>query len=290
MSDKFAIPTEVKEQVEVDPQDLIIIGLPKLGKTAITAELTKIIKEQGRKSLLFCVERGGTDYVSGVYVNIWKDPNDKDRILSITEALENYKGYRDSLLANKANPLDYLIIDNMSDLLTLAEIGGTYYYMYAVTVGKRFNRDKNGVEIPYGHEDFRLVTTLPDGNGYQYMYKWFTDQMDMFSQVAKYRIYLAHVKDKLMKNSNNVEEVKGAEINLTGNLKNIVSKRVTTLAKMLADKNKRFLSFEVDDSNIIAGSRTAKLKGKVLISEQDEKTEKITTYWENIFDNLKSKK
>ena len=287
--EEFLLPTEITEEQEVDPHDLIIISTPKAGKTVITAELTKQIKPD---ALLFCVERGGTDYVSGVILNIWKDPKDPKRLLNIEEAIENYKKYRDALLANRGK-YKYLILDNMTDLYTLAEIMGTYYYMYAVPVGKSFNRDKKThEEYPFNSPDFRLVTTLPDGNGYQYVYKWFTDQLALFAQIAPYRIYLAHVKDTLLKkkkSGDKEEEVKGNEINLTGNLKNIVARQVATLCKLIVDEDKRYLSFEVDDSNVIAGSRVSRLTGKILISEKT-KEGKIVTYWDHIFENLKEKK
>lgn len=282
---KFKLPTGVRKQKEEDPHDLIVISVPKAGKTEIAADLTK---NYGVEALLFCVERGGTDYITGKYINIWEDPDDKDRLLNIDEALTNYVAWRNALLENKGM-YEYLILDNMSDLYSLAELGGTYYYMNQVPMGKSFNRDKETKE-EYDFKDsrFRYVTTLPDGNGYQYVYKWFNDQMQMFAQISKYRIYLAHVKDTLLKKSNNNEEVKGSEINLTGKLKDIVSRQVATLSKMLVDGNKRYLSFEVDDSSIIAGSRVSRLEGKILISEKTKDGE-IKTYWQNIFNNLKDK-
>lgn len=282
---KFKLPTRIIPQKETDAHDLIITSIPKVGKTVITAGLTQQLEG---KAILLGLENGGTDYVQGVYINVWEDPEDPKKRLSFEQALHNYKSWRDTLLKNKG-VYEYLIIDTMSALYDFATVFGTYFYMFSIPAGKNFNRDKStGKEYTFGDENFKLVTTLPDGNGYQYVYKWFLDQMLIFSEIAPYRIYLAHVKDKLLKNNNNVEEVKGSEINLTGKLKDMVASRVATLCKLIADGNKRYLSFEVDDSNIIAGSRVSRLEGKILISEKTKGGE-IKTYWENIYENLKKK-
>lgn len=87
--------------------------------------------------------------------------------------------------------------------------------------------------------------------------------------------------DKLIR-ENQKEEVAGSEIALTGKLKTIFAAKVTALAKLTAEDNKRYLSFDVANNGIIAGSRNPKLQGKILISERD-KDGKIKTFWENIY-------
>ena len=94
------------------------------------------------------------------------------------------------------------------------------------------------------------------------------------------RIYAAHVSDKYVKD-NGKEEVVGSEISLTGKLKTIFASKVTALAKLVIDGDKRYLSFDVQNDSVIAGSRSPKLAGKILISEKT--TEGIKTYWENIY-------
>lgn len=73
----------------------------------------------------------------------------------------------------------------------------------------------------------------------------------------------------------------GSEISLTGKLKTIFASKVTSLAKLTADENKRYLNFEVANDSIIAGSRNPKLAGKILISEKTK--EGVKTFWENIY-------
>ena len=106
-------------------------------------------------------------------------------------------------------------------------------------------------------------------------------QIEMFKQISPYRIFAAHVSDKLIRD-NQREEVVGAEIALTGKLKTIFASKVTSLAKLTADGDKRYLNFDVLNDSIIAGSRNPKLSGKILISEKD-KEGKIITHWDKIY-------
>jgi hypothetical protein len=63
--------------------------------------------------------------------------------------------------------------------------------------------------------------------------------------------------------------------------------RVSTLAKLVADGDKRYLSFEIDNDNLIGGSRVPHLTGKILISEKLETGYK--TYWESVYPAIEKK-
>lgn len=270
---EFVLPDTITEVKETNPVDLIIVAIPKMGKSTVVAELTK-----GKlgEALLFNLDKNGTDYLSGKFINIYPTST-----TSFVEAYSNYIGYRDALLKAKGK-YKYLIVDTLTDLDEMSELGGTYAYMYGVPQGKNFNRDtKTGAVLPYGHPEFKMVSSLPEGYGYKHTRKWFLDQIAIFSEIAPYRIYTAHVKDKLIKNAQD-EVITGMELNLTGKLKQIMSTKISCMCKLVADDNKRYLSFEVDNDNIIAGSRVPHLEGQVLISDKDKKGN-ITTYWENIY-------
>lgn len=267
---EYKLPEEKVKVKETNPTDLVVISVPKCGKTTILAELTK-----SGDGIMFNLEKSGTDYLEGYFLNIYPDA-----MSTVEEAIENYKGYRDLLMKNKGK-YKYLIVDSLTALNDMSEIMGTYYYMHSVPQGKNFNRDpKTGEAYKYGNPNFKLVSSMPEGYGYQHTRKWFMDQIAMFNEIAPYRIYTAHVKDKLIKNSQD-EIVSGSELNLTGKLKNIMATKVSALCKLVADGDKRFLSFEVDNDNIIAGSRVPHLTGQILISEKTDKG--IKTFWSNIY-------
>ncbi len=274
-TEEFVLPEldEIRD-VEKDaaPRDLVIVSIPKMGKGTIFGDFTKKYE-----AIVWGLEKGGYEYIPARIVEIHTS-QDTTR----WEAFLNYVKQRDSFLKNKGK-YKYLVIDGLSDLDDLSEIGGTLIYMDSI-IGKSFNRVngvKDGEKLLYGHKDFKSVLTLPDGAGYQYTRKWFLDQIELFKQIAPYRLYAAHIADKSIK-ENGKEQVTGSEIALTGQLKRIFSGRVTSMAKLIADGNERYLNFEVLNDSILAGSRAPQLKGKVLISKE-EKDETITTYWNKIY-------
>ncbi|MGK0256288.1 MAG: hypothetical protein ACI81I_000900, partial [Arcobacteraceae bacterium] len=201
------------------------------------------------------------------------------------DSFYNYINYRNTLLEQKGK-YKFLIIDGLSDLDKLSEIGGTLAYMDTI-IGKNYNKvdptnpSKTAPKWKPSDPNFKSVLALADGAGYQHTRRWFLQQIEFFRQISPYRLYAAHIVDKYIKEDNK-DKVMGSEIALTGQLKRIFASKVTSLAKLFADGNKRYLNFEVLNDSIIAGSRAPKLKGKILISEMDEKN-KISTYWESIY-------
>ena len=272
MSEKteFLLPDEISKPKTCAPRDLIILSQPKMGKSSIFGNFTL-----NKNAVVLSLECGGYEYVEARKMEIYPTQD-----TTFFEAFRNYMGMRDALLKNKGK-YDYLLIDGLSDLDALSVLGGTYDYMQTI-VGKSFNKDnKTGEIFKYGDERFKLVTSLPDGNGYQFSRGWFLKQYEIFKQIAPYRIYAAHIADKLIRDGGK-EEVSGNELFLTGKLKIIFSSRVTSLAKLIAEDNKRYLNFEVLNDSIIAGSRAPHLTGKILISEMS-KERKLTTHWDNIY-------
>lgn len=276
MTDEFKLPDEIVSATGTSPRDLVILSIPKMGKGTILGDFTTKYN-----AMVLDLERGGYDYINARKISTYKNQD-----TSRYESFDNYIKVRNLLLENKGK-YEYLIIDGLSDLDDLAEIGGTKAYMNSIT-GNSFNREfdqngrsiKNGPKLSPTHPEYKSVLTLPDGNGYQHTRKWFMDQIEFFKQISPYRIYAAHIADKYIKDAGK-EEVIGSEISLTGKLKTIFASRVTVMCKMIADGNERWLNFEVMNDSIVAGSRAPSLEGKIIISKKEEG--KIVTYWENIY-------
>lgn len=274
-TEEFVLP-ELDEITNIEtnapPRDLVIVSIPKMGKGTILGDFTKKYS-----AIVWGLEKGGYEYIPARKIE-----NYPFQETTRWEAFQNYIRQRTLFLENKGK-YQYLIIDGLSDLDDLSEIGGTLFYMGTI-IGKSFNRVggiKDGEKLPYGHPDFRSVLTLADGAGYQYTRKWFLEQIEIFKQISPFRIYAAHVADKYIK-ENGKEEVTGSEIALTGQLKRIFSGKVTSMAKLVADGDERVLNFEVLNDSILAGSRAPQLEGKITISKKG-KDGKIITYWDKIY-------
>lgn len=276
-TDKFVLPDKVIKSTGTSPRDLVIISQPKMGKSAIFGDFS--VKYNG---LVFNLEKGGYEYIDARKIDIYPKETTSD-----IEAFNNYVMMRNELLKHKGK-YDVLLIDGLSDLDKMSELGGTLAYMNTV-IGGRFNnqdpkdkRTKDALKWKPGDPGFKSVLTLADGAGYWHTRKWFLDQIEIFREIAPYRIYAAHVAEKFIKDVNAKEEVIGHELFLTGKLKTIFASKVTTLGKLIAENEKRFINFEVLNDSIIAGSRAPFLKDKILISEK-QADDSIITFWENIY-------
>lgn len=269
--EEFSLPEVISiPNKDTPPKDLVVLSIPKMGKGTILGDLTT-----KRNGIVFDLEKGGYDYIPARKLSAYSSNETNE-----WEAFQNYIKYRKLLLDNKGK-YDFLIIDGLSDLDSLSIIGGTLAYMNTV-IGKNFNREPGtGKKYEVTDGEFKSVLTLPDGAGYQHTRKWFLDQVEVFRQISPYRIYAAHITDKYIKD-NGKEEVVGAEIALTGQLKRIFASKMTALAKLVADDNERYLNFDVLNDSIIAGSRAPQLKGKILISKMD-KTGEVSTFWDSIY-------
>ena len=270
--EKSILPEDITPVTQSSPKDLVIVSIPKMGKGTILGALTT-----QKNAIVLDLEKGGYEYIPARKLSTYT--NDQT---SRWESYQNYLKFRNALLEQKGK-YEYLIVDGLSDLDDLSELGGTLAYMNTI-IGKKFNR-VGGLETGRKYEptepEFKSVLTLPEGGGYYHTRMWFMQQIDFFRQIAPYRIYAAHITDKYIKD-NGKEEVMGSEIALTGQLKRIFASKVTALAKLIADGNERYLNFDVLNDSIVAGSRAPQLKGRILISKQDSEGN-TTTYWDNIY-------
>jgi hypothetical protein len=271
---ELKLPEEITEVKNGNPRDLVVIGQPKIGKGTILGDFTKKYN-----ALILDLEKGGYEYIPARKLSTYVS-HETSRL----ESFQNYIKYRKLLLEN-IGKYDFLIIDGLSDLDDLSEIGGTLAYQNSI-MGKKFNRPNNDFTLEAykpNDSEWKSVLSLPEGAGYMHTRSWFLQQVEFFRQISPYRIYAAHVADKYIKD-NGKEEVVGSEISLTGKLKTIFASKVTALCKLVAEGNERYLNFDVLNDSIIAGSRSPKLKGRILISKKD-KNDNFETFWDKIYEN-----
>src|SRR6478736_6326585 len=163
--EEFKLPDEVtKVEKDAPARDLVVISQPKMGKGSIFGDFTKKYN-----ALVFDLEKGGYEYIDARKVSTYTSQE-----TSRWESYQNYIKYRKVLLESKGK-YKYLLIDGLSDLDDLSEIGATLGYMNSV-IGSSFNRElgadgkpiKNGPKLEMGDPNWKSVLTLPDGAGYQH--------------------------------------------------------------------------------------------------------------------------
>ncbi len=257
MENKFRIPAEAGPPKSTEPRSMIIYSAPKVGKTAITAQL--------KNALIIEHEVGGADALSARYIEVF-NPND---IIPLFEQLKT------------DDSVHTIVIDTVTRWDEWSELTGTFAFQKKPQ-GKRWNV-VDGKRVGSKHPSFETVHAMGEGYGYRYsrneMVTWFNAAI----RTGKNIIFLAHIKDKFIE-AKSGDIVEAIDLNLTGKVKSIYSAKVDAIAHLKRVGNKSYLNFENMGSSV-SGSRYSYLKGSILIGESNEQGELIT-YWENIYPSL----
>ena len=256
----FEIPGKAGPPKSLEPRSMIIYSAPKVGKTALTAQIPD--------SIIVEHEIGGADAVSARYIEI-TNPND---ILP--------------LLAQLAldETINTIVIDTVTRWDEWSELTGTFAFQKKPQ-GKNWNVVK-GKRVGSKHAAFETVHAMGEGFGYRYSRNEMTTWFNAAIRTGKRVIFLAHIKDKFIE-AKSGDVVEAIDLNLTGKVKSIYSSKVDVIAHLKRSGNESYLNFENMGSSV-SGSRYGYLKGSILIGESD-KAGVLTTHWDSIFPSLKKK-
>ena len=260
-------PKDIIKPIITSPRSIFIYAPIKLGKTDICLSLTKMTDKA-----LFLDLEDSCSIFEGRYISIKK-------LLSVWDKLKLLDELLDDIIKNQQ--YDYIIVDSLTILEEWCESHATVKYMKS-TQGKKFNRlEDEKTLLP--EKDWNSVLSIGEGYGYQHLRSSFNLYFEKIQKLAKHIILTGHVKDKLLEKKG--ELVTTTDIDLTGKLKFIVTRKIDAVGLLTADENKRYLTFQVNDNSGGAGSRFNYLNDKILISEKNDDV--LTTYWESIFPELK---
>ena len=254
-------PGEIVKATTISPRELIILSLPKVGKTSAYVGLPN--------HLLIDLE-DGSEFVDGTRINVIQEAikaniSPLDYLFKIAKELE---------AATKENggPIyDYIIIDTATALENYANKLATILYKNS-QMGQSFK----GSDV---------VTELEYGAGYLWLRRAFDLIYSKFSSLAGRSLILSgHVKQASIKKDGNDIAVK--DINLTGKLKHIVCSGADAIGIMYRDKDRKtnVISFLSDDEDsIVAGTRSPHLRGKVIPVSRLREDGTLEYFWNNIF-------
>ena len=258
----------VTQAESTSPQIFLFYAQPKLGKSAICASYTTDF-EPG-SSVIINTQLGGYRFLNAVKIDAFTPREFNDAVTAIKE---------DSRIKT-------VIIDHISALDEWAEVVGTIRYMQKPQGKKHNAKDPlNPGAGRYSPTDQAWVSVheLGEGYGYRYSREVMSDWLDTFLSLGKRVILVAHIKDKYISTAKEGEFITASEVDLTGKVKSIYLKKVDSVAKLVAEGDKRLLSFEARNEHETLGGHAKHLRGKILISEYDQEAEKLSTFWENIF-------
>lgn len=250
MAETLALPTAPVAPSISSPRVLVLYGPPKTGKTTLLSKLPN--------NLIVDVDPlGGTDFVSAIKVKAG----------SLAE-LRQVIG-----LLRQGHPYQFVTLDPLTDLEQMAVEFACELYQ-ASPMGKNW-RYKKPEEI----------LDLPNGAGYRWLRSAFTEILNAFQGIAPRLILSAHLRDKMITKKNG-DEVAAVDLNLTGQLRNIVPAWADATAYMYREGDKAFFSFKVRDEVNCGARNMPHLENQIIeISERLESGE-VIAHWDRIYPDL----
>lgn len=245
----ITLPTTKLPKVTNDPKNLIIYGLPKVGKTTLLSNLDNC--------LILDLEEG-SDYVEALKIKVHNVKELTDVIKAIKEA---------------GNPYKFIAVDTITALEDLAKPLALNLYK----------------QTPAGQQDnqTRDVTTIAHGAGYGFLRDAIELLINKISEVTQNVIIVGHVKDKAIVTASGVETGNIKDFDLTGKAGRIMAAKSDAIGFIYRDKESNLcINFE-NGGEATAGARPEHLAGKkIIVAEYNKETGGFTPHWERIYPSL----
>jgi len=250
------LPTEKTKAEMQSPEALVLYGPPKIGKTTLLAELDNFLNidlEQGTKK------------VDALKIEINNLKELKELGTEIIKAGLPYKG---------------VILDTATELEDWCEWAATEDYMGSI-MGKAFNT-KIGQVLP--RSEWKSVLTLPNGAGYLWHRNSFKDWIKRINKLARYKIFVAHVKDVFLEKDN--ETVSSKDLDLVGKDKNILCAGADAIGYLYRNSKNPLelrVSFKNNNQDLV-GSRSQHLRNQdFVIAVNNEDGSIKEHFWNKIY-------
>lgn len=241
------LPTNKIPAVSVNPQYLVLYGLPKAGKTSAVAQL--------ENNLIVDLE-GGSQFIDAMSVQA-RTINDLGEIAQAIRAKNKEVGH---------NFYRRITIDNATRLEDIC-------MSYACTLYKKTELGKN-----WTGDD---VTTLARGAGYKYLRDAVKRVIDMFKELCDEFILIGHVKDSITEKDG--QEVNAKEIDLVGKLGKIICGMADAVGYVYRKDNETHISFKSGGDGTIMEARARHIAGKDIVIATGNEDGSITTYWDRVY-------
>jgi len=229
-----------------DPRNLILFGLPKVGKTSILATL--------ENNLILDFENG-SDYIEAL----------KIKVGSLKELKEIVKAIREA-----GCPYQFITIDTITSVEEMCK-----------PIALKLWQESPTYTTKYG--EITDVTQIPNGAGYGHWRDAVQMVLNLVSSVTKNLIICGHVKDVSL---NEGLDGTLKDLDLVGKLKRILSADSDAIGFVHRDENSNLCINFGMNGEVLCGARPAHLANKdIIVAERTEDGEFISR-WERIYPSL----
>lgn len=240
------LPLEKLPALTQDPKNLIIYGLPKVGKTTLLATL--------ENNLIMDFE-DGSDYVSAL----------KIKIKTIKELNEACKAIKEA-----GCPYKFITIDTVTALEDFAK-----------PLALKMYRD-----TPAGSNYEGDITAAPMGAGYNFLRQAIEIIINKISSVTTNVILVGHVKDKSIVSAQGTEVGNIKDFDLTGKAGRILAAKSDAIGYIYRDADSNLcINFETN-GEATAGARPKHLANQKIIVAERQEDGTFISHWERIYPSL----
>lgn len=227
----ITLPTTKVPALVQDPKNLILYGIPKIGKTTILSHL--------QDCLIIDIE-SGSDYIDALKVKINSLAELKELCIEINKAGKPYK---------------FIAIDTVTSLEEFAKPIALANYK-KTPAGTNYEGD---------------ILMAPMGSGYAYVREAVEKIIAMVASVTTNVILVGHVKDKSIVSSSGAEVGNMKDFDLTGKLGRILAAKSDAIGFIYRDEDSNLcINFETN-GEATAGARPEHLANKrIIVSEKTE--------------------
>ena len=238
---KAPLPAETQ-----DPRNLIIFGLPKVGKTTVLSTLDN--------NLILDMENG-SDYVSALKIKINNFQELKEVIKEIKEAGKPYK---------------FITIDTITAVEEMAKPIAIKLYQASPLYSDKYANVKD-------------PAALPNGSGWNFWREAIQKVVELIATAAPNLIICGHVKDAaLAENANGSLKT----LDLTGKISRILSAKSDAIAFVHRDDDGNLCLQFGTDGEVLTGARPQHLANKDVIVAERNEDGTFTSHWERIYPSL----
>ena len=230
------LPTQKIKASNVDPRNLVIFGMPKLGKTTVLSTLDNC--------LILDFEKG-TVYVDALKIEI-----------------DSFKTLKETLKAIKDNncPYDFIAIDTITAMIDMLKPLALARYKASAAGSKQ--------------QDLTDILQAPFGAGYSELTNLIDDVINMIQSVTKHVIIAGHIKVSASEGGDADSLVKS--LDAVGQIKRLIARNSDAIAVLERDADSNLVFNFITDSAECGARIKHLANQKIIVAERQENGEFVS--------------